>query len=246
MSEPAPEDRPSFPRLRRIDALWFRGEQALCGVMFLAMALVVFAQVVREVFGTRRSWLDVALLFAFCYGALRTRVVKEGERRLGQAASLAIAAAATAALAGLVLLYVDLLPGGFVWAPKMALCMMLWVAFLGASMATYERRHLALEFGEKLWPARARHLVKAFTHALTSLCCLALLYLSVDSLRGHYHSWRAADGYGDLVPTLDWLPQWVVFLVFPYVFGVMTLRLAAQAVTTATRTAVEGEEHLPT
>ena len=42
--------------------------------------------------------------------------------------------------------------------------MMMWVALLGASMATYERSHLALEMGEKIWPQKWLRYVKAVAH----------------------------------------------------------------------------------
>lgn len=235
--------RPSFPRIRRFDELWYRGEKALCGALFLLMALVVFAAVVRDVFGTRHQWIDAVVLFVLVWIGLQTRVHKQGERARGAGKNALIALVITAAVVGLVELYVRLLPGGLVWGPKLALCLMLWVAFLGASMTTYEKAHLALEAGDKLWPAKIRRYVKAFAHALTSAFCIFLLVLAIGSLVQHYTSWSAAAGDADTVPTLDWLPMWAVFLIFPYVFLAMAVRIMAQAVTMATGTAItpEGE-----
>jgi TRAP-type C4-dicarboxylate transport system permease small subunit len=237
---------PSFPRLRKLDAAWFRAEQWLCGGLFLLMALLVFASVVRDIFGSRHSPIDAAALFLAAAAVVRTRVVREGETRLSWARTFAVAAAVTILVALAVEIYVRALPGGFVWAPKMALCLMLWVAFFGASMATYERAHLALEFGEKIWPKAARHVVRAFAHALTSAFCLALGWLSIVSIRAHHASWALADGFADNVPSMDWLPQWAVFLIFPYVFFAMTIRLLAQTYTIASGTEETGKESLPT
>lgn len=238
--------QPSFPRIRRLDELWFKVERVLCGALFLFMALLVFADVVRNVFTTRREWLDIAVLFAFTWAAVRTRVLRDGETRPTHAVSLAIALGLTAAITGAVYLYTESMPGGFIWGPKMALCLMLWVAFFGASMATYEKAHLSLEFGEKLWPSRALRYVKAFARAVTAAFCVLLLWLSIYSIADHYDAWGAADGFGETVPTMDWLPQWVVYLVFPYVFAAMSVRLLAQTYTIATGTDVEPEEQLPT
>lgn len=238
---PPDEARPSFPLLRRIDAAWYRLERAVCGGMFLLMTLIVFAAVVRDVFGTRHSWLDALVFLALMLGAMFTRVRREGEPERSWKLKVAFAVVFTAAIGGLVELYITLLPGGFMWASKAALCLMLWVGFLGASVATYEKAHLALEFGEKLWPKAIRHFVKAFAHALTSAFCILLFVLSVVSLSDHHANWAAADGFADTIPTLDWLPQWVVFMIFPYVFLSMAIRFAAQMVTTATRTDVTPE-----
>lgn len=236
-----PAETPSFPLLRRIDATWYRIERALCGGLFLLMALIVFAAVVRDVFGTRHSWVDAGVYLLIMLGAMFTRVRREGERVLSTGAKVGIALLLTAATGGLIELYVTLLPEGFLWASKAALCLMLWVGFLGASVASYEKQHLALEVGEKLWPKSIRHLVKAFAHALTSAACVVLLLLSIESLSAHHKTWAAADGFADVIPTLEWLPQWVVFLIFPYTFLAMAVRFLAQVVTTATKTDITPE-----
>lgn len=241
-----PPARPtSFPLVRQIDTAWYRIERAVCGVMFIAMSFIVFAAVVRDVFGTRHSLFDALMLFGIVLGAMFTRVRHEGEKVRSWQFKVAVAAAASLAAAGLVELYVTLLPGGFLWASKAALCLMLWVGFLGASVATYEKAHLALEFGEKIWPKSMRHLMKAFAHALTSAGCIVLFILSIESLSAHHANWSAADGFADTIPTLEWLPQWVVFLIFPYTFLAMAIRFAAQLVTAATRTDRSPESEAP-
>lgn len=242
MTTAAPEaPTPSFPLLRRIDAAWYRLERAVCGGMFLLMTLIVFAAVVRDVFGTRHSFVDAFVFFVIMLGGLLTRVRRDDEPERSWKFKALVALGFTVVIGGLIELYVTLLPGGFMWASKAALCLMLWVGFLGASIATYEKAHLALEFGEKIWPKAIRHLVKAFAHALTSAFCIMLFVLSVESLVAHHANWSAADGFADTIPTLDWLPQWVVFMVFPYVFLAMTIRFASQMVTTAMRTDVTPE-----
>jgi hypothetical protein len=85
-----------------------------------------------------------------------------------------------AASPGAVYLYTDQFAGKIIPAQKLALVMMLWVALLGASMATYERSHLALEMGEKLWPARLVPYVKATSLALASAFCVAACYLAIE------------------------------------------------------------------
>ncbi len=241
MSEGETQATPSFPFLRRIDEVWYRAERALCGALFMLMSLIVFAAVVRDVFGTRHSWVDVIVFFAIMLGAMFTRVRKDGERQLATGLKVGLAVVLTVATGGLVELYVSLLPEGFLWASKAALCLMLWVGFLGASVASYEKQHLALEVGEKIWPKSIRHLVKAFAHALTSAACIVLLLLSIESLGAHHRNWVAADGFADVIPTLEWLPQWVVFLIFPYTFLAMAVRFLAQVVTTATKTDITPE-----
>lgn len=232
-SEAGPTVVPSFPRIRRIDDLWYRGEKAVCGALFLLMALIVFMSVLRDVFGTRHEWIDAVVLFVLVWGGASTRAVKPGEKKRTLVANLIIALVLTAVVVAAVELYLRAFPGGFMWGPKLALCLMLWVAFLGASMTTYEKAHLALEAGDKIWPVKIRRYVKAFAYALTSGFCILLLVLSIGSIIHHYTAWDVASGEADTVPTLDWLPMWAVFLIFPYLFIAMAVRIMAQAVTIA-------------
>src|SRR5687767_8985893 len=74
---------PSFPLIRKIDDAWHRLERGACAVLFLAMGLLVFAAVVKETFGVRKEWTDVVILFGVCLLGVRTRAVKDGERRHG-------------------------------------------------------------------------------------------------------------------------------------------------------------------
>ncbi len=236
--ESPPAWTPTYPTIRRIDALWHKGERMLCGIIFLVMALMVFAAVVTETFGNRHRWSDVVVLAVLCLMAVRTRAVKPGETRWSWPVSLAVAAAATAVIAGGVYLYTERFTGGFIWAQKLSLAAMIWVAMLGTSMATYERSHLALEFGEKLWPARAVPYVKALALGVASAFSAASLLLAWNLVTAQRHE-------GLKIDANQWLPTWVAFLVVPYAFAAMAVRLAAQAVTTATGKAEPIEERLP-
>jgi len=241
---------PTFPLLRRIDDLWCRGERWLCGAMFLAMSVLVFFGVVASVFASRREWIDVVVLFGVVLLGLRTRAVREGEKRLPLPWMVGLAATATAAITGLVLVYTNRYPGGITEIRPLALCMMLWVALLGASIATHERAHLALEMGEKLWPARVRHLVKALARGIAAACCLLLFYLSFIEVESRYGFWASSsEGLrSDIVSGLnEWgVPAWLVLVIMPYTFAAMTVRMAAQSVTLASRTDAPLEEKLPT
>ncbi len=216
--------------------------------MFLVMSLLVFAAVVSGVFAGGGRWYQGLILFIAAYVGCRTRAVKEGETRLGQGASLGIAVGLTLLLGAVIHYYTRAFPGGLPQAPALALCLMLWVALLGASITTFERSHLALEFGEKLWPQRILHLVKAAARAFTALCCASLFWLSMIVVIERHDLWVQGDHMADLVAGLqtEGLPAWVVLVIMPYTFAAMTIRMLAQSYTIATRSAAPEEEQLPT
>jgi TRAP-type C4-dicarboxylate transport system permease small subunit len=236
VSPPEPAWVPTFPLIRKIDAYWAMGERGLCAVLFLAMAVLVFAAVITETFGTRRSWGDVVVLFGVCLLAVRTRAVKDGETRKSWPVSLGIAAGIAAAIAAGVWFYVERLPGGLPWAQKLSLVMMFWVALLGASLAAHERAHLALELGEKLWPKKLLPFVKAAAHGLTAAFCAF----------GMVVSWHIVQLDTSTIAANDWLSRSTAFIVLPYMFLAMAVRFLAQAVTTATGTEAPMEDRLPT
>jgi len=236
--QPAPTWTPNFPTIRRLDELWYRLERIVCGGIFLVMALMVFAAVITETFGDRRQWSDVAILAVVALLAVRTRAVKPGERKHGWPVSIGLALVATAVLATLVYFYTEQFAGGFIWAQKLALVMMIWVALLGASMATYERSHLSLEMGEKIWPVRVLHWVKALALGVAAAFCAAALLLALELVSAQRHE-------GLIVDANDWLPTWTAFLIVPYAFAAMAIRLLAQAFTTGAQTAEPVEERLP-
>ena len=50
----SPAWTPTFPTIRRLDAIWYQVERLLCGGIFLVMSLMVFASVVTTSFGETR------------------------------------------------------------------------------------------------------------------------------------------------------------------------------------------------
>jgi len=237
--EPEVEWVPNFPRIRALDAAWYRVEQYACGIMFLIMCLAVFFAAVSGKFVARQYWSDVLILFGLVYLGTRTRVIKEGETKPSQARSLVVSLLLTAAVVFWVRWFTYQYPSGVPNIDKIATVMMLWVSLLGASLATYERAHLSLEMGEKLWPARMLHLVKAFAHAVTSAFCIALLVLS-------WHVLMRAKELETVVEPVQWLPVWFAMLILPYLFIIMTVRLLAQSYTLATKKDSPLEEQIPT
>src|SRR5688572_11748736 len=96
--------------------------------------------------------LQLVTTFLICYAGFRTMKPLEKWGRPSRLISLAGGLVLTGLLALFIYLMRATFPNGIVWAPAFCLSAMLWVGFLGASIATYERRHLALEMGEKIWP----------------------------------------------------------------------------------------------
>jgi TRAP-type C4-dicarboxylate transport system permease small subunit len=233
--------------LRKVDAALHRAERVLAGALFLFMAFIMFASVTHRVFsreegrlaallgkllaslgivldretlhGPVSAGLSLGIGLLFTYAALRTM---KRDTPLSAGRALGLALVITAVLAGVIQLLLWALPNGLVWGPVMALASMLWVSFLGASIATYEKRHLALEMGEKIWPEKLMPAVRSVGMMVTALFVFFLLALACVSIADHHAGWVVNHLAGNLLPTE--VPKWVVFLIIPYTFGVMTFR----------------------
>ncbi len=108
-------------------------------------------------------------------------------------------------------------PAGYSWTQKLALFLLLWAAFIGASMATHERRHLTIDAMKKAIPTRllpwhegASNLVAALLSG--AFCYLAFLYwqLRLDQ----------ATNPGEI-------PDWIKVLAIPFALALVTLRFTA-------------------
>jgi TRAP-type C4-dicarboxylate transport system permease small subunit len=228
----------------QFDRAVYRAERVLAAALFLAMSLVMFVNVVQRVYSREESrlvsifldkpptpenawwhhtfsmWLSLALAFVLAYLGARTITLK---RPLGRLASVGAALAVTALLGGVVKLVLAMFPNGVIWAPRFCGVGMLWVGLLGASMATYEKRHLALEMGDKLWPKKVFPYVKAVSLLTATVMCVFLVWLawlSISDYRSH----------NDVIdPSSFRWAKWKVLLVVPYALGMMAFRFAYQA-----------------
>ncbi|MCC6810014.1 MAG: TRAP transporter small permease [Deltaproteobacteria bacterium] len=234
------------PSQNRLDRAIHTFEKRLTAACLVVMGAVVALDVAHR-FWTRQQGLFArvygggdfasyaskltggAIVLAFVYGALRTRGRSGGFNTFARA--LGIVLGAVVALE----LFVWILPNGLVWSQTLALALMLWVACLGASMAAFEHRHLALDLGSKLWPKKALPYAQAFGHLITGLFCAVLGVLAIYSIKAHFSDYVDTDGAGGIFAALP-VPKWIAFMGMPVGFFVMAARFLAQ-----TKHAFQGE-----
>ncbi len=220
-------------------------ERRFVSIAMGVMGLVVFLDVAHRVtatrgglsqrlFGDSTSGVVVGgVVFAAVWvvavrGALAMRAEADGTGPGGIKAWVkAVVIVAVGVLA--LQLFVVVLPNGLVWSKTLGLILMLWVGLIGASLATHERRHLALDLGAKLWPKKILPIVQGVGNVVTALFCAILAVLAVVSIRAHLGDWHDTDGAGGIYPDLP-IPKWIAFLVMPLGFGLMAARFTLQAI----------------
>jgi TRAP-type C4-dicarboxylate transport system permease small subunit len=230
--------------LKRIDDAWYRVERALCIALLAVMALVVFFDAVhrqaategrlevlcRRLFGEANAALSstliaFALAWLVLYGALRT-----AKRATPLSAPLAagVAVVGVGAGWGLVRALVAAFPNGLIWAQSMGLSGMLWVGFLGASMATKEGNHLTLEITEIIWKGKMKAHVGRLGALAAAAFCAVIGWLCLRQVLIEHAEWAETEGTAAVMIGFE-VPRFAVFSILPFTFAVMTLRFVARA-----------------
>lgn len=81
------------------------------------------------------------------------------------------------------------LPKGFSWAQSYSLVLLLWVGFLGASIAAMQRRHLRVDLTRKLCPPKYLAAFNALSYLVAALFTSIIVYLGFIYLFGHDSSY---------------------------------------------------------
>ncbi len=122
-----------------------------------------------------------------------------------------------------------LFPAGLQWAASFSLVLMLWVSFLGASMATHENLHLKLEAANRALPERLRRITGLIAGILTACFCLLLAYLGYRFCAVKYDEWALSDHLGALHDSTP-IPFWASFMIVPAAWLLMAVRFVGEGV----------------
>jgi TRAP-type C4-dicarboxylate transport system permease small subunit len=226
-----------------VDDAYARAERAVAAASFLVMALVVFLDVVNRLAAGSTwafRWTTLGVIGVLGVAGARTH---KAEARPGWLVSLAVGAGVAAVVGLGTALFLWLMPNGVPWAQTFALVLTLWVGFLGASLATKDGRHLRVEAGEKLFPAKARVRVRGVAELLAAVFCGSLSVLAVIQIAPDFQEWWTTDGAGAF-PGFP-LPKWIAYFVLPLAFASMCLRFLARAIKQLSGVEVALGEALP-
>lgn len=121
---------------------------------------------------------------------------------------------------GLMVYLASLVPDGYSWAQKLALFLLLWAAFIGASMATHEKRHLTIDAARKIVPESLKPWFNGTSSLVAALLSGAFCYLAVLY-------WQNRLGQ-ETNP--GEIPDWIKVLAIPVSLALVTIRFGAQGI----------------
>ena len=105
---------------------------------------------------------------------------------------------------------------GWFWATKLALFLMIWVGFIGSSVATKERRHLTIDVAGRVLAPKGARIANFFVQIFAATLCVTLALFAWDLV-------LESKEYGDQEGVLP-IPTWIIQLVIPYSLFMMSAR----------------------
>lgn len=106
--------------------------------------------------------------------------------------------------------------GGLVWAKEVGAYLMIWVGFIGASLATYKRTHIEVGFADRLYPKPLKKTVSRISALFTAFVSGFLSYL------GWIYVMESRE-FQEASLTTN-VPLWLVQIIIPLSLAAMSLR----------------------
>lgn len=110
---------------------------------------------------------------------------------------------------------------GIPWADTVVRHLVLWVGFLGATLATKLEQHLTVEVLTKYLPERVRHMTSLVVKVFASVVCVYLLLASIRFLADERSTGQQ---FLNLFPSwwaLSIIPATFVLIPFHFLFGIL-------------------------
>lgn len=104
---------------------------------------------------------------------------------------------------------------GLLWAESALRILVLWVAMLGAMVATRESNHIAIDLVTRFLPDNLKKYAILVSYLFSAGICGLVAYHSIEFIRFEYE---------DQTIAFASVPTWVCQSIIPIGFGVMALR----------------------
>jgi len=109
---------------------------------------------------------------------------------------------------------------GLDWGDSFLRNLVLWIGFIGATLATKEGKHINIDIVSRWLPSLGRNIVMLITHLFSfSVCCL-LTYAALKFIRNEVQMGNR---------TLLNIPAWIPEMILPMTFALMTFRFGLRA-----------------
>lgn len=109
---------------------------------------------------------------------------------------------------------------GLAWGDPFLRNLVLWVGFIGATLATREGKHINIELVSRWLPSLGKNLIDSFIHLFSFSICGFLAYAALKFIKNEVQM-------GNM--TFGGIPAWIPELILPATFLLMTLRFGLRS-----------------
>lgn len=114
----------------------------------------------------------------------------------------------------------NLFSTGLDWGDSFLRNLVLWIGFLGATLATREGKHINIDIVSRWLPSLERNIASLMTHLFSFAVCSLLTYAALKFIRNEF---QMADR------TLFNIPAWIPEIILPITFILMAFRFGLRA-----------------
>jgi C4-dicarboxylate transporter DctQ subunit len=109
---------------------------------------------------------------------------------------------------------------GLAWGDMLLRNLVLWIGFIGATLATREGKHINIDIISRSFSPSVRGWVEFGIHLFSLLICGLLTYASLKFIRNEAQMGTA---------TLLGIPIWILEVILPVTFALMSFRFALRS-----------------
>ena len=109
---------------------------------------------------------------------------------------------------------------GLSWGDPLLRNLVLWIGFIGATLATREGKHINIDVVSRWLPSLGKNFVALFTHLFSFFICGFLTYAAFKFIKNEVQM-------GNM--TFLEIPAWIPELILPATFILMTLRFGLRS-----------------
>ncbi len=95
--------------------------------------------------------------------------------------------------------------------------LVLWIGFLGATLATRDERHINIDVLSRFVKGRKKKVCQIFTNLFSMLITIVFTYASLQVIKD-------SKEFGETIVIFMEIPTWILQLIFVFGFGLMSFR----------------------
>jgi TRAP-type C4-dicarboxylate transport system permease small subunit len=109
---------------------------------------------------------------------------------------------------------------GLDWGDQLLRNLVLWIGFIGATLATKEGKHINIDIVSRWLPSLGKNVVTLITHLFSFLICCLLTYAALKFIKNEAQMGNR---------TFLNIPAWIPEMILPLTFSLMTLRFGLRS-----------------